>query len=151
MECTEKNFSWNAIQHFSFSNSNISVPMQLQHLSFRLFKNMKKCICKIFTRISAEGFHFFCWLRKFRLGSSVQFENENSNWISRQYPKIWCWLWIPFLTHDTFFYSGYLFWPHVGKIDMANLTRSIATSVDFDLSTQLWCLNVVLLAFINRS
>ena len=48
------------------------------YFSFRLYAIMKKCICKIFTRISGMGFHVFCWLRKFRLGSSVQFENENS-------------------------------------------------------------------------
>ena len=45
---------------------------------FPLVGKYEKCICKIFTRISGVGFHFFCWLRKFRLGSSVQFENENS-------------------------------------------------------------------------
>ena len=124
MECNSAFFL------FQFKYFCFNATSAWSYLSFRLYANMKKCICRIFTRISGEGFHFFCWLRKFRLGSSVQFENENSYWISRQYPRIWCWLWIPFLTHDTFFYSGFLFWPHVGKIDMANLTRNIVAKVD---------------------
>ena len=126
MECNSAFFLF----HFKYFCSNATSAWS--YLSFRLYANMKKCICKIFTRIRI---HFFCWLGKFRLGSSVQFENENSYWISRLCPRIWCWLRIPLLTQDTFSDWGNLFWPHVGRIDMANLTRSIATSVDFDLWT----------------